>query len=87
MLATATISICSYWQFHDMMLGMLQTLSKVHEAQIVHRDLKPGNIIVDRQRGYTKLLDFGLAEATPTGEWAFTLYRQKVLSTMTTVPK
>jgi eukaryotic-like serine/threonine-protein kinase len=42
-------------------------LDKAHRAGIVHRDLKPGNImLVGRGVPTAKLLDFGLAKATPS---------------------
>jgi len=38
-------------------------LDKAHRAGIVHRDLKPGNVMLTRSGA--KLLDFGLAKASP----------------------
>ena len=41
-------------------LQVLEGLEAAHELGITHRDLKPGNIMVTN-RGYVKLMDFGIA--------------------------
>jgi serine/threonine protein kinase len=38
-------------------------LDYVHHKQIIHRDLKPSNIMIARNGGNVKLIDFGLADA------------------------
>ena len=45
--------------------GIAEALAVAHKQGIVHRDLKPGNIMLTKAGA--KLMDFGLAKATPAG--------------------
>lgn len=45
----------------DLVLGIADAVSAVHEAGLVHRDLKPANIVL--HEGRPTLVDFGLARA------------------------
>lgn len=42
---------------------LLAVMEYVHDRQVVHRDLKPSNMMVARNGGTLKLIDFGLADA------------------------
>ena len=45
-----------------------RAIGGAHAANIVHRDLKPDNVflVANEDEDYAKVLDFGIASATPT---------------------
>ena len=47
-------------------IEICEGLEKAHKSGVVHRDLKPGNIMLTKSGA--KLMDFGLAKATPAHE-------------------
>lgn len=40
-----------------------EALAYIHSMQILHRDLKPSNILITRNGGNVKIIDFGLSDA------------------------
>ena len=47
---------------------LARALAAAHHVHIVHRDIKPENVFVTAGAGVVKLLDFGIARGTSTGD-------------------
>ena len=72
-------------QTTDYALQIGNALAAAHKAGIIHRDIKPENIMV-RPDGYVKVLDFGLAKATPLQGAGTTSIQQRLEQGTATAP-
>ncbi len=59
--AALTRGALDHRRLADAVRRVALALQHAHEAGIIHRDVKPENVLIDREGGVPKLLDFGLA--------------------------
>lgn len=52
----------------DVLLQTATGLKYAHDQDIIHRDIKPSNLIVERETGMVKILDFGIAKLLTDNE-------------------
>src|SRR5688572_859898 len=48
-------------RFFAVALPLARTVGQVHERGVIHKDIKPGNVLVNRETGELKLIDFHIA--------------------------
>ena len=53
----------------DIAIQVASALVAAHRVNIVHRDIKPENIMIRKDDGLVKVLDFGLAKMTQGQRW------------------
>ena len=53
---------CSLEQRMSLFRQAAEAVQAAHEQLVVHRDIKPTNVLVERETGQVKLLDFGIAK-------------------------
>jgi len=54
-------SVMSPLGLRSLLFQIVEALDGLHATGVVHRDLKPTNIILEKDTGLVRLIDFGLA--------------------------
>ncbi|MEM9539162.1 MAG: AAA family ATPase [Cyanobacteria bacterium P01_E01_bin.42] len=48
-------------QFLDIAIQLAETLHQLHQNRVIHKDIKPANILIHRESGRVKLIDFSIS--------------------------
>lgn len=48
-------------EFLQLALEITEGVQQIHEQRLIHRDINPSNIVINRESGVLKIIDFGLA--------------------------
>ena len=47
--------------FLEYAIKIVVALSEIHEHRIIHKDINPANIVINREKGILKIIDFGIS--------------------------
>ena len=50
-------------KFLPLAIQIVSALSQTHRQDVIHKDIKPANIVVNSERNWLKIIDFGIAAA------------------------
>lgn len=48
-------------EFLRLAIAITEILGRIHAANVIHKDINPSNIVLNRQTGIVKIIDFGIA--------------------------
>jgi predicted ATPase len=48
-------------EFLQLAIGITEIIEQIHRQLVIHKDINPSNIIWNREKGWVRIIDFGLA--------------------------